>query len=148
MNTENNQKDQATENIPYFKCNKCKYLKRADIFFRDEYKCPKCGSTDLKEIEDNWLSFFTVTWMLPLFLFSFFLPTFIFMYYFWNRFEFLNFIESSINAGTLKMMFFSLLSMPIWLPIFLLGMKFYKDPDKEDGKDNFFDDEFSDKGGD
>ena len=133
MNTENNQKDEATENIPYFKCNKCKYLKRADIFFRDEYKCPKCGSTDLKEIENNWLSFFTVTWLVPLFLFSFSLSVGILMYYFWNSFEFLNVIESSFNAGTLKVMFFALLSMPIWLPIFLLGLKFYKNPDKEDG---------------
>lgn len=154
MNAENNQKDEGTEDTPFFKCNKCKYLKRADIFFGqalkeyDGEKCPKCGSTDLKEIEDNWLSFFTVTWLYPLILFSLFLPTFIFMYYFWNRFEFLNFIESSFNAGTLKMMFFGLWSIPIFFPMLFLGLKFYKDPDKEDGKDNFFDDEFSDKEGD
>tara|TARA_B100001093_G_scaffold453411_1_gene462075 strand:+ start:131 stop:565 length:435 start_codon:yes stop_codon:yes gene_type:complete len=132
MNTENNQKDEATENIPYFKCNKCKYLKRADIFCGDDYKCPKCGSTDIKLIEDNWLSFFTVTWLFPLVLFSFLFSVGILMYYFWNSFEFLNIIESNLNAGTLKAMFFVLLSAPIWLPIFLLGEKFYKDPDKED----------------
>ena len=133
MNDENNQKDEGTEEIPYIRCSNCKYLKRADIFFKDEYKCPKCGSTDLKEIEDNWLSFFTVTWLVPLFLFSFSLSAGILMYYFWNSFEFLNLLESSFNAGTLKLMFFALLSMPIWLPIILLGMKFYKNPDEEDG---------------
>ena len=38
MNDENNQKDEGAEDIPYFKCNKCKYLKRADIFFGEALK--------------------------------------------------------------------------------------------------------------
>jgi len=45
MNDENNQKDEGAEDIPYFKCNKCKYLKRADIFFGEalkEYDGEKC----------------------------------------------------------------------------------------------------------
>ena len=145
MSAANNQKDEATEDIPYFKCNKCKYLKRADIFFGEalkEYdgeKCPKCSSTDLKEIENNWLSFFTVTWGIPLTMFSIFLPPIILMYYFWNSFEFLNYLQNEFNAGTLKLMFFLFLGMPIGLPFFVFFNKLYKDPDKEDGKDSWLD---------
>ena len=143
MNDENNQKDEGAEDIPYFKCNKCKYLKRADIFFGqalkeyDGEKCPKCGSTDLKEIEDNWLSFFTVTWAVPMTIFVLLFPAIILIYYFWNSFEFLNYLQNEFNAGTLKLMFFMLLGLPIGLPLFVLVNKFYIDPDKEDGKDTW-----------
>ena len=54
-------------------------------------------------------------------------------------------MQNEFNAGTLKLVFFMLLSMPISLPLFVLVNKFYIDPDKEDGKDTLFDLTDSDK---
>ena len=109
MNDENNQKDEGTEEIPYIRCSNCKYLKRADIFSEDEHKCPKCGATsDLKELEDSWLTFYRVNWPFA----NAFLASFIlcgtFMYYFWNSIGFLNSIEIELGSQ-IKVYFFFLL---------------------------------------